>query len=29
MKRSDGAVHGEDAVQGTVEDSPVIAYRVC
>lgn len=26
MKRSDGAVHGEDAMQGTVEDSPLIGF---
>ena len=28
MKRSDGAVHGGDAMQGTVEDSPLLAYMV-
>ena len=28
IERSDGAVHGEDAMQGTVEESPLIAYMV-
>ena len=28
IERSDGAVHGEDAMQGKVEESPLIAYMV-